>query len=170
MKNCLKYGVDVNSYNDDGNAALHILASRSDYAATEYLFQLQGTNKNISTTHSFTPLHTACLTAVDPYYIQFLLKQGCDPNIKDRLGRRPMQYCIEKDSVQVVQWLIDFSADINYVDDLGNTPLSIAILDRCNFDMANLLLKNGADPQLDRGTYTPLLFGKSTRPNFKRQI
>lgn len=156
---CVENGVDVNGYSANGTAALHILASKSDYEATEYLLNLREINREIRTSHSFTPLLLACLTAVDPYYVRFLLTKGCNPNISDRLGKRPIQYCVEKDSVQVVQWLIEFKAELNYADDLGNSPLSIAILDRSNFDMANLLLKHHADPDMERGTGTPLLFG-----------
>lgn len=146
-------------HNSDGLAALHMLAFTSDINSTTILFNVPNINKNIRTTHSFTPLHTACVTSADQNYIYFLLENNVDVNAPDRLGKRPVQYAVEKDSIQVVQWLVEFNVDLNYADDLGKSPLSIALLDRKNFDMAHLLLKSNANPNLNRGSGTPLFFG-----------
>lgn len=159
LKDCIASGIDVNVYNEHGSAALHLAAVASNYEVTRALFSISTINKNIYTAHWCTPLQLACVAASDIHYINYLLSLGVDPNLMDRLGRRAIQYAVEKDYIQVVQWLIDCDAEVNVVDDFGNSPLSIAILDRNNFDMASLLLRNKADPCFERGTGTPFLLG-----------
>ena len=86
-----------------------------------------------------------------------LLKRGADPNKHDGGHPVPLYEASELGANDVVQELISHGADVNvkcgYVDEM--TPLSAAIK-ACHLSTIDLLLGNGADPDMQSGWGTSI--------------
>ncbi len=63
----------------------------------------------------------------DYSFAEFLLKNGADPNQKNRLGQTPLHIAASEGERSFVELLLANKADINARDDQGNTPISAAI-------------------------------------------
>jgi ankyrin repeat protein len=78
-----------------------------------------------------------------------LMKHGADPNAPDCEGRTPLHYAAE-DSLQAARFLIQQHVDLNPEDELGYTPLVLAIRERTPHgdEIAEALLAAGAEYNL----------------------
>jgi ankyrin repeat protein len=73
-----------------------------------------------------------------------------------RGGWTPLMYAARQNALQAARVLADGHADLNATDPDGSTSLAIAIIN-AHFDLANLLLEKGADPNVaDETGMTPL--------------
>ena len=118
-----------------------------------------------------TPLHIAVDTGEETI-IQKLLTQKADPNLKDapgntslhlavRLKQEIKPWCVKARashtnsseepycacSLQTVQAIIDHGADVNAMNNSGQTPLWFACFDGQE-DFVKILLDTGADPSI----------------------
>lgn len=91
-------------------------------------------------------------------YVQLLLDYGADINtdlVKDHIGdmiwnlpSTPLSIAAKNGDMKLVQFLLDKGADPNYTyNQLDCPPLQTALIFN-NFDVAEELLKHGADPDL----------------------
>lgn len=143
----------------DGFGALHYAAMSCLYDITRILLTSPDIDINMYSLEYHTPLHLACLFGPNMYYVKFLLSRGADPNACDRFSKRVIHFAVLRESTDMVQWLINYQADINVKDEFGSTPLSMALLDKNNSSIIALLLKNGANPNTINESSTPLLLG-----------
>ncbi len=72
------------------------------------------------------------------------LQAGMNPNAKNEKGETALIYSIRYKDLKIARFLIE-KADINMRDDLGNTPLFVAVKSKKD-DLFDLLLDKGADP------------------------
>ena len=80
--------------------------------------------------------------------VKALIADGYDVNAKDSvLLLTPLHYAARGEHLEVARYLIEHGADVNAIDDAtaGNTPLA-DIAQECSYEMAELLLKAGANP------------------------
>lgn len=105
------------------------------------------------TTHSTTLLHALHQTCGnwDEEIVAFLLEQGADVNVRDRLGNTPLHFVSmckhhEEPPREVVRVLLRYGADINATNIFSRTPLQVCFEDesRPNFATAVALLESGA--------------------------
>lgn len=81
--------------------------------------------------------------------VKLLLTKGVSPNIKDVYGNLPIHYSVRNNDIATVNLLIDFSSDINVLNNDGISPLHQALLNSSiNIELVELLLSNGASKQL----------------------
>ncbi|KAH0430166.1 hypothetical protein CcaCcLH18_05870 [Colletotrichum camelliae] len=78
--------------------------------------------------------------------LPYLIKQGANVEIRDGEGRTPLNYALSHAGTiifqrKVVETLIELGADVNSVDDRGNSCLARA---RVDTSLTKLLLKHGA--------------------------
>ena len=94
-----------------------------------------------------------------PKCVEFLLKNGANPNFVDTKGKTPLMYAALT-SFEILEILLKYGADPNISDFEGRTPLMLASLDSDAEDgIVETLLEYGADPdkQDDKG-YTALIW------------
>ena len=83
--------------------------------------------------------------------VKLLLTKGVSPNIKDVYGNLPIHYSVRNNDIATVKLLIDFSSEINVLNNEGISPLHQALLNssiNINIELVQLLLSNGASKQL----------------------
>jgi len=96
--------------------------------------------------------------------VRMLLADGYDVNAKDAdLRLTPLHYAVMNEHLDVALYLIDNGANVNAIDEAtaGNTPLAEVAQD-CSYEMAELLLKSGANP-LIRGSMQLNALDRSVR-------
>lgn len=94
----------------------------------------------------------------DQESVLHLLRAGACVDALNNYRRTPLTYALYTGNVVATGSLLDFGADINHVDDHGNTPLHIACMAECLSEkVVDRLLRTGADERaLDRHGLTPL--------------
>lgn len=109
-------------------------------------------------------LHRAA-QAGDLELLRSRLRQGMNPDERDKAMRTPLMDAVKSDRVEAVRLLIDSGADVNAVSDSGRTPL-IESAEFGRIDSARLLIASGADINASqRGWGTPLEAAERTGHN-----
>jgi ankyrin repeat protein len=92
-----------------------------------------------------TVAHLAAM-ANDRYYLDQLLERGVDPSLRDQATGQPLlSAALVGRREEQLQALLAADADINGMDEMGNTPLHQAALIN-DAEHALVLLKAGANP------------------------
>uniref|UniRef100_A0A2R5LDL0 Poly [ADP-ribose] polymerase n=2 Tax=Ornithodoros turicata TaxID=34597 RepID=A0A2R5LDL0_9ACAR len=175
VEHLLQQGADVHAKDKGGLVPLHNACSYGHYEVADLLVR-HGASVNVSDLWKFTPLHEA--TAKGKYdIVKLLLKHGADPNKKNRDGHTALDLVKEGDQdvadlLRGDAALLDAAKkgnlarvmklltpeNINCRDSQGrnSTPLHLAA-GYNNFEVAELLLENGADVNAqDKGGLIPL--------------
>ena len=82
--------------------------------------------------------------------VQELVASGCDVNaFDDMLARTPLHYAAMGEYFAISTCLLNAGANVNahQEESIGETPLG-EIAANCSFEMAELLVKAGADPRI----------------------
>lgn len=131
----IQSGIQINAKNIYGNSALSYALNTKNNHLIKTLLKLGG-DVNISDSNGNTLIHKTVLLALFERLknkdleevLDILLGSGANPNLKNNDGYTPLHLAIkpskekdEKASVQVVQKLLDYSADPNIEDRLGAT-------------------------------------------------
>lgn len=154
-------GANPNACEEDGITAMHIAAEKRFLNVAEIIVSTSKKKKldlNLDAESRFgeTPLLIA--TKSNSFdMVEFLLKNGADPNINVQYGRSPIQIAILAGFVNITILLISYNADVNTVDSFNHTPLSNALFSYHSFVMIKHLLRAGADPNYYLGKAVPLL-------------
>jgi ankyrin repeat protein len=138
MEQHLRAGVDPNAPFPPGALPLTV-AVHISVAAVELLLR-HGADPNKKIEGSGA---TALDLSWDPEISRVLLRAGADPNTRDDYGVTPLIHA--PDGIQSV--LLEGGADPNCVSGYGRTPLVDALQSQ-KWDLAQLLLRHGADPNL----------------------
>ncbi|KAF3283657.1 hypothetical protein TWF970_000835 [Orbilia oligospora] len=89
--------------------------------------------------------HQRTSTKGDDKIVELLLKNGAQPDLEDRHGRRPLWFAVEQGSAVMVQHLLAAGVKTKFL--YKNTPLSFAVEIGDN-TIAELLRKNGYQTDL----------------------
>ena len=117
--------------------------------------------KNWAGKRDFTPLYAAAEEG-NAEIVKLLLDKGGDVNAKCPMGITPLMTAAEHGKKDVVPLLLGKNADVNAKDTSGETALLFAVesnvTDNSDTAIVNALLDRGADPNLARDGWTPLMF------------
>ena len=129
--------VDINSKTIDGKTPLHIAVEKHDETIVQKLLA-QKADTNLKDALGNTVLHRA---------VQ--IKQETKPWLVKAGGRNrsPFPPSHQLCSVQTVQGIIEHGANVNVVNNRGQTALWFACLDGQE-ELVKILLQKGADPNI----------------------
>lgn len=99
--------------------------------------------------HDSTPLLVAvCRRQFD--IVPMLLADGADPNVRSGEGDSPLRMLVEEKEYELVELLLRYDArkTINEVGEPGGLSALGIAAQTLNISMVELLLKNGADPNI----------------------
>jgi len=143
----LQKGINVNLKNKNGKTPLIEAAYIKNIDIVKMLCRA-GANINIQDINGKTPLQHA-VHEKNVKMIKFLLEEErADINIKDKFGNRVLFYTIENKKIEynrdIANYLIDHGADINEINNAGETLLYNAINSK-NIGMVEFLVEKGVD-------------------------
>jgi ankyrin repeat protein len=111
---------------------------------------LEGDRATIINTRDYSTGETALMITIkrhDMTWSSFLLGRGANPDVKDFKGNTALHYAALLGFQEGAELLLGQAAQINAVNNNGETPLIIAVQQR-NVPIVRLLMNNGADPRL----------------------
>jgi len=82
--------------------------------------------------------------------VKELVEKGNNVNAFDEdLSFTPLHYAVKGEHIEVVKYLLSVGADVNAHDEekIGETPLG-EVAANCSYEMAELLVKAGANPTI----------------------
>jgi ankyrin repeat protein len=83
----------------------------------------------------------------DTQYLLYLLRARANPNLRNRNGETAMHIAAQIGYLDGVHWLNVVEADVNATNGRGETPLVLAVQQR-NEDIVRQLVEAGADPDI----------------------
>ena len=117
LKKMLDLGSDPNIKDSNGWSALHYACQLGDYESVEILINSDAIIDAYSNNKRI-PLHLAAYKGY-PNIVEFLLKNGSDPNYKDELGCTPLHLAAKKGNVKCMEFLLNYDAEL-YCQDFRN--------------------------------------------------
>ena len=145
----LSKGADPSLRTLIGRNLLHAAVEGGDVSIVETVLSLDiPVTVNSIDEHGHTPLMIAA-NSNNLETLEFLLRNGADPFLKDEKGRNVLHISVRHDDgcTDVIERLLSFGMDIDSRDDKGYTPLMDAVA-LANVQAVNYLLEKGADPTL----------------------
>ena len=143
----LKYGVNINELDNNGNSALGLAAWAGNLAPFNALVD-HNADLRLQREDGKNLLHLAVIGS-NTEVVKALLKHGLDISAKDNKGSAPIHMAVRRDDdrpdpTPVLQLLIDYGADVSQLTDRSISALMMAAhLNRKN--EAKLLIDSGAD-------------------------
>ena len=153
IKKYLQDGLDINSQENFGSAALHLAANTGRKEIVEFLIS-KGAKVDAKDVYEWTALGYAAMHN-DGNIMDFLIEKGADVIAKDDQGYTLLYYTIWENKKEPVELLIDKGAKVNIKATDGYSPLVYAIwMD--NKELVEALINKGADVNAeDNEGYTP---------------
>lgn len=93
---------------------------------------------------------------------KYLLEKGLNPNQKDAKGKSPFAYACLSEDHNLIKLFLDYKANVNTQDRLGNTPLHKAVK---NISVLKVLLENQANPYIKNEFGLPVLHTAKNLPD-----
>jgi len=152
-KAILLRGAEINYVGKDGVTPLIWTMIKQDLRGFENLLELGADPNQVTMLHDdpggqVNPMDLAAETP-DHRYLAALLEHDGNPNLShERSMRTPLFTAVLRRQPRNIRLLIDAGADIDHLDLSKSTPLHYAVSANI-FDMALVLLSNGADPSIE---------------------
>jgi ankyrin repeat protein len=108
--------------------------------------------------YGYTPLHVAAVNNKVDIIALLLAAEGINIDIRNQQNMTPLHAAAEGGSKQVIELLLNRGADVNAVDNSGQTPLHIVLImnEHGLEEIVKLLFARGADINAQSDSGTPL--------------
>ena len=152
VKYLVSLGANIKAETENGMSPLHLCCkSPEKIKIVKYFLDQNDYDVNLTTKKNKTAIYLACKYKNEEA-IKLLLSKNADINIKDHLNRTPFFYACMKCSEEIVKLLLPLVNNLNEMtlDKKNNyisSPLHV-VCERGNVDLIDLLIKNGANPNL----------------------
>lgn len=133
-------GCSLNACSKDGQTALHIAASHGNTQAMKVLARY-GAEVNKRDAHRKTPLHLAIAQ--------------CQHKMKDKWPSNIDGISVNRE-IEMLDTLLQNSADMDMQDDNGDTPLHVCVKEGCVSVLEYLINNNALYTKINRSGHTPL--------------
>jgi ankyrin repeat protein len=134
-----------------GKTTLHLAAEEGNEVLVKISLE-NGVEKDSADNYGSKPIHDAANAAV----ARLLLDAGKDPHSLDIFDETPLLSAAWSDDVEVVEFLLEYKANVGAQDDQGRTALHRAVSCK-RVDIISTLLRNVANANLqDIELKTPL--------------
>ena len=157
----LENGADVNIENEQAETALHYAAEQQVNLQILELLLNRGADPNSKDFIGNTPLHISIQNHNLPL-CQLLLQNGADPAVQNGEGYGSIFVSLLESQPQILRELLGAGANPNVISENDQlTPLLylISYLPNTNItlQLCEILLQNGADPNLTKNSYPIIL-------------
>jgi len=173
----IAHGADINAADITSDTALREAVRSGDM---ELVTPLLDGGARVDPVSQFgkTPLMEAIAGRADSHIIDALLAKGAWVNVQEQDGWSPLMLAVESGNKSLVQELLTKGADVNHRNQQGVSVLGIVLNSNGNgantFELAALLIQNGADPA-EKGNGQTLLgrvveSGSETAPDLVKLL
>ena len=135
---------DMNLTMDCGSTSLHLAASEGHFEIVRYIVGIVIV-KNPANDAGNTPLHEAAKNGHVEIY-KFIADQVDSKNPFALHGRTPLHHAVENGHIEIVKYIMDVVSDKNPEDHEGLVPLCHCHCLNKNYEMFEVLIDLGADP------------------------
>lgn len=150
-------GINPNAQNSDGRTVLIAAAARGDLEVTNTLLA-RGVDPNVKDKRGYTALSHAIEAMYEEVVDALLNRPEIDANSRGLNGRPALSAYVWRDDKARVEKLLARGADVNAVDNDGDTALHGAAQSG-NVEIVRLLLDKGANPNAkNKVGGTPLMW------------
>lgn len=119
---------DVNTFDWDGNNAMHLALYSTNYEICEIIANTD-VSLSIKNVYGESPLHVACNLGIFNF-VELLVEAGANINLQDNEHElAPLHYTINMGFQEISKYLISKKCDPNVADFLGNTVLHYSIVE-----------------------------------------
>lgn len=80
--------------------------------------------------------------------IKWALENGANLNHQDKNGFSALHFAVQEQHIEIINCLLSNKINIDLQDRYGNTALWRAVMNDVSIEIISLLLKNGANPNL----------------------
>ena len=149
VSHLLRNGVNVNTKNEDGNSALHLLFRKQTSMEMFKLLLSFGADINALNNRFESPLLCA-IDCEEEKIISLLLELDCALNTEVPLGESPLSLAVVKGQRKLTEALLQCGADINQKCGRDeHTALHAAVLSFNRNGLAQFLVQHGADVEAE---------------------
>ena len=156
VKLLIEYGADVNAKTDKGKTALFEVVlwdweGQDTLRCRKEIVELliaSGADVNARTIHGSTPVAACAGNEDDAEILRILLENGAVPSTIGYRGWTPLMEASMVGTVESVRLLIEYGADLDVKQDMGESALSLAA-QHCHPEIVEVLLKAGASTDFD---------------------
>jgi len=147
--------VGVNAKDKDGDTLLYLtlLTIKEDTPPTikeeriefaKFLVS-KGADPNAKNSYEDTALHIVAVKGLTNFAVFLVFEKEVDVNARNKYNKTPLYKAVVGRRKDIMQMLIDKLADPNIPDDQGNTPLHRLASKGNDIELAEVLIKGGAD-------------------------
>eukprot|EP00929_Paragymnodinium_shiwhaense_P119736 TRINITY_DN91636_c0_g1_i1.p1 TRINITY_DN91636_c0_g1~~TRINITY_DN91636_c0_g1_i1.p1 ORF type:complete len:390 (+),score=75.71 TRINITY_DN91636_c0_g1_i1:159-1328(+) len=125
----LQAGANIEECDIEGNTPLHVAveAPKNEIATVQTLLE-NGANPNAVNYLGATPLHYVCLRKSNWRGVaNILLEMAAQIDAQTLGGKTPLHFACENQLPELTEVLCLFAADVNLLDNEGNSPMHLAI-------------------------------------------